>query len=409
MRIVVAPDKFKGTLSAAEAAAALEEGLRSMAMSAGRDVSVVSRPVADGGEGTVEAALAAGFTEVCLDAPGPTGELGRTSYGRRGGDALVELARVCGTARLVGGRPAPLDATTLGLGVVAAHALDHGCRRLILAVGGSASTDGGAGLLVGLGARLLDEQGRALWPSGRHLGNVSVLDTSGLHPGLSSVDVTVASDVSNPLLGPDGAAAVYGPQKGAGPEEVALLEAGLAHWVEVVGGEQAAVTPGAGAAGGVGFGAAALLDARITSGIELVLELVGMDAALEDGDLVVVGEGSLDAQTLSGKAAAGMAALARRRGVPVAAVAGRVALGAADVARLGLWRAIALVEVAPSADAAMAEPARWLRAAAGALLEAWWDEHREASGATEDRGPPGRRPGEAGPGHQPTGRRSPPG
>lgn len=390
--MVVAPDKFKGTLAAGEAAAALEAGLLAAAASLGAEVEVVRRPVADGGEGTLEAALAAGFEPVTLVAPGPTGEPAAVAYGRRGDEALVELAHICGMARLPGGWLAPLDATTLGLGVAAAHALEGGCRTLVLAIGGSASTDGGAGLLTGLGARLLDAEGRPVPPSGRHLGRVAQVELAGLGsrwalPGADggagggSVEVVVACDVTNPLLGPKGAAAVFAPQKGASPAEVSALDGALAHWVEMVGhaigpgaARAAAERPGAGAAGGAGFAAMAVLGAEPVPGIDLVLDLVGMEAALEGAELVVVGEGTLDAQTVAGKAVAGVARFARRRRIPVAAVAGRVALGPDALAGLGISRAVALADLAGGEAAARAEPAYWLREAGRALLTGWLEE-----------------------------------
>ena len=386
VRVVVAPDKFKGTLPAAAAASAIEAGLLDAAAAMDLEVAVVCRPVADGGEGTLEAALAAGFEQVRVAAPGPTGVPGEAAYGRRGDEALVELAGICGMPRLPGGRLAPLDATTLGLGVAAARAVEAGCRRLVLAIGGSASTDGGAGLLAGLGAQLLDEEGQPVPPTGRHLERIARFEPAGLdagpggglHVGGAPVELVVACDVTNPLLGPAGAAAVFGPQKGASPAVVTTLEAGLAHWVEVVGAavgparaRAAAERPGAGAAGGVGFAAMAVLGARPVPGIDLVLDLVGLDGALEGADLVVVGEGSLDDQTRAGKAVAGVARLAAARGIPVAAVAGRVEVDPAELAALGIARAVGLTDLAPSGAAALAEPGRWLREAGRVLLAGW--------------------------------------
>src|SRR6476659_5370941 len=221
MKIVVAPDKFKGSLPATQVAAAIAAGLH-----AGRPgAEVVTIPVADGGEGTVDAAVAAGFERVPVTAAGPAGDPVRASYARRCEVAVVELAGVCGLARLPGGRPAALTASSFGAGEVLLAALEAGARRIILGVGGSASTDGGAGLLQALRARMLHTSGEPVRPGGPALGggglrDVATLDLSGLHPGLRAAEVILAADVDNPLTGPDGAAAVYGPQKGASPAEV---------------------------------------------------------------------------------------------------------------------------------------------------------------------------------------------
>jgi glycerate kinase len=317
MKIVVAPDKFKGSLPATQVAAAIAAGLH-----AGRPgAEVVTIPVADGGEGTVDAAVAAGFERVPLLATGPAGPAGapvRTSYARRGEVAVVELAGVCGLARRPGGRPAPLTASSFGAGGVLRAALEAGARRIVLGVGGSASTDGGAGLLQALGARVLDTRGEPVRPGGAGLCDVATLDLTGLHRALYHADIILAADVDNPLTGPDGAAEVYGPQKGASPAEVDALAAGLRRWAAVVAaavGRDWSRAPGAGAAGGVGFAALAVLGATRRPGIELVLDLAGFEGALDGADLVITGEGSLDAQSLAGKAPVGVARAAARHGI----------------------------------------------------------------------------------------------
>jgi len=338
MRIVIAPDKFKGSLPAAAVAAAITAGLRDVCPGA----ELVTIPVADGGEGTVDAAVAAGFERVPVTAAGPTGDPVQASYARRGGVAVVELACVCGLARLPGGRREPLTASSFGVGEVLRAALEAGARRIILGVGGSASTDGGAGLLQALGARVLDAQGEQIGPGlavGAALRDVASLDLAGLHPALRAAVLTLAADVDNPLTGPDGAAEVYGPQKGASPAEVAVLADGLRRWAAVVAaatGADWSSAPGSGAAGGVGFAARAVLAAQSRPGIGLVLELAGFDAALAGADLVITGEGSLDRQSLAGKAPVGVARAAARRGIPVVAVAGRCTLTAAELAAAGI-------------------------------------------------------------------------
>jgi glycerate kinase len=369
MRIVVAPDKFKGSLPAAEVAAAVAAGLRAVA----GDAEILAMPVADGGDGTVDAAVAAGFERVPVTAAGPDGEPVRASYARRGDVAVVELACVCGLALLPAGRRAPLTASSFGAGEVLRAALDAGARQVVLGVGGSASTDGGAGMLAALGARVLGADGE---PVGREVAGrrvaggadlelVAALDLAGLHPAFRSgeASLTLAADVDNPLTGLDGAAAVYGPQKGASPAEVARLDAGLERWAAVVAatvGKEWSAAPGAGAAGGVGFAAMAVLGARMQPGIELVLELTGLEARLAGADLVITGEGSLDGQSLAGKAPVGVARAAARHGVPVVAVAGRNTLTGAELAAARIAAVYPLTAVEPDLERCQAEAAALL-------------------------------------------------
>jgi glycerate kinase len=341
--VLVAPDKFKGTLTAAQVAAAVSAGL----LRARPELDVVSVPVADGGDGTLAAAVAAGFEPVEVTASGPTGEPVRAAYARRGATAVVELAEVSGLARLPGGLPAPLTASSRGTGDLVAAAIRDGCRHVVLGIGGSACTDGGAGLLQALGARVVDDDGEEVPPGGAALEGAAALDLSGLHPGLADVEVVVACDVDNPLLGERGAAAVYAPQKGADPADVALLEAGLTRWAELVAtatGADRSGDPGAGAAGGVGFAALAVLGATLRPGIELLLELTGFHRALAGATLVVTGEGSLDSQTLHGKAPAGVAAAATAAGIPVVAVCGQLALDPGQLAAAGIAAAYPLTD-----------------------------------------------------------------
>jgi glycerate 2-kinase len=335
MKIVVAPDKFKGSLPAAEVAGAIAAGLRAELPAA----EVVAIPVADGGDGTVDAAVAAGFERVPVTVDGPTGEPVAASWARRGEVAVVELAGACGLVRLPGGRLEPLTASSFGAGQVLAAALEAGARRIIFGVGGSASTDGGAGLLQALGARVLDTRGEPLARGGAALRDVTGLDLAGLHPALRDGSVILATDVINPLTGPDGAAEVYGPQKGATPDQIRELASGLCRWAAVVAeatGTDRSRDPGAGAAGGVGFAALAVLGAERRLGIELMLDLADFGAALDGTALVITGEGSLDTQTLAGKAPVGVAQAAARRGIPVVAVAGRCTLTEGELARAGI-------------------------------------------------------------------------
>ncbi|WP_270887169.1 glycerate kinase [Pedococcus sp. 5OH_020] len=359
-RVVLAPDKFKGTLTAAEVASYLRAGLCSVCP----DAEVVVIPVADGGDGTLTAAEAAGFVRVPVRTHGPTGMPHTSAFARRGSQAVVELADVSGLAQLPQGRPAPLTASSHGTGEVIAAALDAGADRIVVGIGGSACTDGGAGLLEALGARILTAQGRPVAPGGGGLADACHLDLTSLHPALAVAQVVVASDVDNPLTGARGAAAVYGPQKGAGPQDVERLDTALTRWADLMAeatGTDLRDHPGAGAAGGVGFALLAALGATLRAGAELVFELTGLDEALVNADLVVTGEGSLDRQTLHGKAPAAVARVAAALGVPVVAVAGRVTLDPEDLATLGLRTAYSLVQEAGSANLALAAPGPLLK------------------------------------------------
>jgi glycerate kinase len=371
MRVLVAPDKFKGSLTAVQVAGHVAAGLQAAAP----DLGVDQLPVADGGEGTVDAAVAAGYRRMPVRALGPTGEMVETSYAERDGVAVVELADVSGLRRLPDGTLSPLTASSYGAGqVVRAAALDAGARRIVLGVGGSASTDGGAGLVEALGARLLDEAGEPVPRGGAGLALLHLLDLTGLHPALRRVEVVVACDVDNPLFGPHGAAAVYGPQKGASPEDVAALETALRHWARVVAeatGRDCADVAGAGAAGGVAFGALAILGATVRTGIDLVLDLIGFADRLKGAALVVTGEGSLDAQTLRGKAPAGVAAAAGAANIPVVAVAGRCLLESAELQAAGIRRAYSLVDLEPDLARSMTEAGSLLEQLASRIAADW--------------------------------------
>jgi glycerate kinase len=358
-RVLIAPDKFKGSLTAAEVAGAVRTGLLRVAP----DLEVDAVPVADGGDGTVAAALAAGFTRVDVTASGPTGEPVQTCYARQDDTAVVEVADLTGLVRLPGGKPAPLSATSRGTGDVIAAAVDAGCRRVVLGIGGSASTDGGAGILQALGARLTDASGRDIEPGGLGLVEVAAVDLAPLRERMAGVQVSVACDVDNPLTGLSGAAAVYGPQKGATGDQVAFLDRALGRFADVVAAATAADrrdAPGAGAAGGIGFAMLALLDAELRRGIELVLELAGFDERVAGAALVVTGEGSLDEQTLHGKAVLGVASRVRSRGVPVVAVCGRSTLRPAELREVGIGTAYRLTDLEPDVDRCIANAANLL-------------------------------------------------
>ena len=369
--MVVAPDKFKGCLPALEVALALAAGLRAVRP----DAAVTLLPVADGGDGTVTAARAAGYAPVVVEVEGPTGQSVRAPYARRGDHAVVELAAACGLDLLPGGRFAPLTASTYGLGQVLRHALENGARHVVVGLGGSASTDGGAGMVQALGARLLDADGRELGRGGAALADLATLDLDALVP-LDGVEVVVASDVDHPLLGAHGAAAVFGPQKGADPEDVARLDAALAHWADVVArttGRDLRDVPGAGAAGGAGFGALALLAATLRPGIDLVLELAGFDAAARGATLVVTGEGSLDEQSLAGKAPVGVASAARRAGARTVAVAGRTLLAPGHAEAAGISAVYPLSDLEPDPARSIAHAAALLELVGARIAHEWLD------------------------------------
>jgi glycerate 2-kinase len=367
-RVVVAPDKFKGSLSATDVTARVAAGL---ALGGFRG-EVVPVPVADGGDGTVAAAVAAGYQRVDVEVRGPAGAPVTASFALLDGTAVIEAAQACGLTLLPPGELAPLTATSRGVGELILAAERMGARRIVLGVGGVATTDGGAGLVQALGAELADDSGRELPPGGAALGRLASLELSGLGD-LPAVEFWLASDVDNPLLGAAGAAAVYGPQKGASDDDVRVLEAGLARWADLA--EAAVATrsgsagpgrpspphrvaeqPGAGAAGGLGFAALLFLGARMRPGIELLLELASFRERLDGARLVITGEGSLDAQTLHGKAPVGvaLAAAAHAPAVPVVAVAGRCTLSPDELSAAGISAVYAVADLEPDQDLRMA-------------------------------------------------------
>jgi glycerate kinase len=361
-RIVFAPDSFKGTVSAADAASALARGWRVVRA----DDDVVLRPMADGGEGTIDAFAAAvpGAERRSVTVRGPLSAPVQAEWLLLPGDqpaAVVELASTSGITLL--DPLAPLDAHTAGFGEAIAAALDHGVERLLLAVGGSASTDGGVGALAALGARFLDAAGRPIRLGNRGLGTLVRVDLSDLRP-LPPSGAVILSDVDNPLLGARGAAAVFGPQKGADAAMVYVLESNLARLARLLPADPRA--PGAGAAGGTGFGLLAW-GARMGGGAGVVAEAMGLPAALDDAELVITGEGRFDGQTAAGKVPAEVVRLAQEAGVPVALAAGAIE---ADAAAAGFVASASLSVLAGSPAAAMADAARWLEAAGAELARA---------------------------------------
>ncbi|OHV39949.1 MULTISPECIES: glycerate kinase [Pseudofrankia] len=371
LKVVIAPDSFKGSLAANRVAAALADGW----LSVRPDDEVVRLPIADGGEGTLDvfAAAVPGACRRAVKVTGPDGAQDTRLVDAEwlalpNGTAVVELASGSGLP-LLGARRDPLGAHTVGLGQLLAVALDDpATRQIIVTLGGSASTDGGTGALTALGARFLDDAGVPLRPGGGSLARLASVDSRGLRPAPPG-GVLCLTDVDAPLCGPRGAAAVFGPQKGASPDDVPLLDDGLRRLAALLGGEPDA--PGAGAAGGTGYGLAAAWGARLVPGAATVAEHAGLPAVLTDADLVITGEGRFDATSLSGKVVGGVLRLAAARGgeagpVPVLLVAGQ--LGAPSPP--GVDAAVAIATLARGVPAAVAEPERWLAAAAAQLAAA---------------------------------------
>jgi glycerate 2-kinase len=369
-RVVIAPDKFKGSLTAGQAAQAMALGVKR----ADPELTTVECPVADGGDGTLDTALAAGFERVPVYAAGPTGQVVLTAYARSGKTAVVEMAEVCGLQRLPGGVAAPVTASSFGLGQVVGQALEHGCRDIVIGVGGSASTDGGAGFLAALGAVARDENGARLDVGGRYIGSAAQLDLAGLHPEIASAAFTIAVDVDNPLYGPLGAAHVYAPQKGGNPLQVSELDGALRVWADVVEratGNDYRTAAGAGAAGGVGFAAMAVLGAQMRAGIEVILDLIELDKHLVGACAAMTGEGSLDHQSLRGKAAVGVSRRAGTHGVPTFAVAGVSTLDLAEVETAGLAGVYALSDLEPDRQRSISRTGELLALATERLTREW--------------------------------------
>ena len=328
MRIVIAPNAFKGSLSALEAAEAIAEGVRAAAP----DADLVLVPIADGGDGTVEALVAATQGERrTLRVRGPLGDPVDADYGLidGGSTAVIEMAKAAGLALVPPEKRDPRVTTTYGVGELLQRAYDDGARHFIVGIGGSATNDGGAGMAQALGYHLLDAQGHELAPGGLALKRLARIHAGGVHANWKEADVEVACDVTNPLTGPSGASAVYGPQKGATPEMVAELDAALKHFAEIIRRDLAIDVehlPGAGAAGGLGAGLVAFTGARLRPGAEMVMEAVRLDERLTGAQLIITGEGRLDSQTARfGKGPAAVARHARNAGIPVVAIAGSLA------------------------------------------------------------------------------------
>jgi len=370
LKLVIAPDSFKECLPAEAVAEAMADGARAAAP----DADIVCIPMADGGEGTVRALVAATRGRLhTATVTGPLGEPVDAEFGILGDGktAVIEMAAASGLPLVPPGRRDPASTTTLGTGELIAAALDLGVEHLILGIGGSATVDGGAGMAQALGARLLDAHGKPLAPGGGALAHLARIDISSMDPRLREVTCDVACDVANTLLGPEGAARVYGPQKGATPAMVEALEAGLRRLADVVErdlGADVRDVPGAGAAGGLGAGLMAFLGARLRPGVELVIEAVRLGEKLAGADLALVGEGRMDEQTAYGKVPVGVARVARGRGVPVIAIVGSLAPGYEAVHDQGIAACFSILAGPATLDDAIAEAPALLRQATAEVV-----------------------------------------
>ncbi|GBL53131.1 glycerate kinase [Pseudomonas citronellolis] len=372
MKLVIAPDSFKESLSAPEVAAAIARG-----WSRARPLDeILLRPMADGGEGTVDAVLAAtgGERRECA-VRGPLGAPVQAHWGwLEEGAAVIEMAAASGLHWVAPELRDVTRTTSYGTGELIRAALEAGARKIILGLGGSATNDGGMGLLQALGVRFLDERGEPLGDGGAALAGLHAIDLAGLDPRLAGVEVEVAADVNNPLCGEQGASAVFGPQKGASPEQVRQLDAALARYAEVAArtlGQDHSLFPGVGAAGGLGFAARAFLKARFRPGVELVAEVSGLAEALQGAGLAITGEGRLDEQSLHGKTPIGVARLAHVAGVPLIALAGSLGQGYGRLHEAGIAAAFSLVPGPISLADAMAGAAGELEARAEELARLW--------------------------------------
>ncbi|WP_395300723.1 glycerate kinase [Enterobacter sp. ECC-175] len=324
MKLVIAPDSWKESLSALEVATAIEDGFREI----WPDAEYVKIPVADGGEGTVDAMVAATSGErVVVEVTGPLGTRISSFYGISGDkqSAFIEMAAASGLELVPASARNPLKTTSWGTGELIRHALDAGVNHIIIGIGGSATNDGGAGMVQALGATLLNEQGQPLGYGGGELATLKQIDLSGLDPRLAECRIEVACDVTNPLTGPEGATAVFGPQKGATAEMVAALDNALGHYAKIIARDldiDVLSLAGGGAAGGMGAALYAFCGATLRQGIEIVTDALRLDEQVADADIVITGEGRIDSQTIHGKVPVGVAKVAKRYSKPVIGIAG---------------------------------------------------------------------------------------
>ena len=363
MKIVIAPDSYKESLSAMEVAIQIEAGFREIYP----DAEYVKLPVADGGEGTVDAMVAAtGGRQINVSVTGPTGKPVLAHFGITGNQqcAVIEMASASGLECIPPEERNPLITTSYGTGELIKAALDLGVTEFIIGLGGSATNDGGAGMLQALGIHLLDKAGHNIGKGGQCLSELEYVDVSGMDPRLKQCRITVACDVTNPLTGPQGASAIFGPQKGANPAMVRSLDENLKHYAKVIArqtGKDVEFAPGAGAAGGLGAALLAFLNAELRSGIEIVTEAVELEKAIMDADLVITGEGRIDSQSIKGKVPVGVARLAKRHNKPVIGIAGSLSSDVAVVYEHGIDCVFSVLNKVCSLDEALNDAAANVR------------------------------------------------
>ncbi len=369
MKIVIAPDSFKGTLTAAEVAHSIAQGIRSLQA----DWEILEAPIADGGEGTVDAVLAAvpgRRVRARVKSPLMTDVVAEFAVIHAGKTAVIEMAQASGLSLVPERDRNPLLTTTFGTGQLVLRAVREGCREILVGIGGSATVDGGAGMAAALGVKLLDKEGKEIPFGGGGLSRLDRIDLSG-RVEVAGIGIRALSDVDNPLLGKNGAARVYGPQKGATPEMVTVLERNLARLARIIKsdiGADVAEIPGAGAAGGLGAGIVAFLGGNIVPGIAAIMELVGLREKIRGADLVITGEGKLDVQTARGKAPLGVAQAASELGVPTVAICGSLGEEAARAAKDHFLAVLSLAEIAGSEKEAMRRAQELLQEAARRFL-----------------------------------------
>lgn len=370
LKILVVPDSYKGSLSSKEVAECMEQGILEVLPEA----QVCKIPIADGGEGTVDAILSVTRGEARqLEVVGPQGGTVTAVYGifDEGRSAVIEMASASGLMLVPPDQLNPMTATTYGTGQVIKEVLESGVRKLVVGIGGSATNDGGVGMAQALGVRFLDASGEEIGYGGRELHRICTIDTSRLHPAIAECEITIASDVTNPLCGPDGASHIFGPQKGATPEMILKLDEGLKHLAAVIQeqlGIDIANAAGAGAAGGLGAGLMAFLNAKMARGIDIVLEAARFDEEVRDADLVFTGEGRTDAQTVFGKTPAGVAKISKKYNKPVVCISGGVTADAFEIYSIGIDVIVGATQVPMSLEEAIGKAPANIRHAASSVL-----------------------------------------
>lgn len=382
MKILLVPDKFRGSLTATEVATCMAEGIKNY----NALIEITQQPMADGGEGTAQLLTEAtgGYTET-IEVLDPLFRPIKAAIGfsANSQQAFIEMAEASGLSLLAHHERNPLNTSTIGTGQLIAHALNKGVEEIILCIGGSATTDAGIGMATALGYRFLDSEGQELLPIGGNLGQIQQIDTSAVHPRLSEVKFRIACDVENPLFGPNGAAYVYAPQKGASMAHVKVLDEALKNFDTIMRATENSLlnytllpscnaVAGAGAAGGLGYGAMVFLNGTLQSGVELVADTIGLEQKIAEADLIITGEGKIDAQTLSGKLIGGIVKLSRKYRKPVVALCGTLLLSPKEIRGMGLLYATSILTKPQNLATAQTEVRQQLRNATENLIPLFW-------------------------------------